>query len=387
MRARTRWLGLAGLLVLVVALLWLPVAAPRLQKLPGGINDTMHYSGSFVTMVNPQTGAQLTTPMTVPMTIDRQVQSIKTGAHKAQLKETLTLTIGTQVQHQVNLMTLDRRSMKLADKTLPTYYINLPFNTSSTDTYFVWKPETDTAYPLVKSEGAATTKVDGLSLNRFTGTMAATPVTAAERTSLASQGMPMSLSSQQVADRLTAAGIDMPKLGAAMQTALTPVERGKVLTALTSPLPLVYEWSSNGNALIEHRTGAVVGITDVTETVAVAPDFAAAAPVVDLLKPHANVPEIGKLLTTLGIMQATPAQTVYSLKYTQTPASISERVSAAKDAVRQLSILRTWIPGGLALLGVLLLIGAAFTARRRVPPEAMPIRRPIEEEPAIRRAA
>ena len=388
MTTRTKWLGFFGLLFLVLAALWLPLGVPQLQRLPAGIDDTMHYQGTMVSNVDLATGAPLAAPVTLPLKVDRHLQSLGTGADNATVKETLTITIGSKVESKVTTATLDRRSMKIEGRDPATYWIDLPFDTSSNKTYEMWKPETNTSYPLQRSPGARQTKVDGLALNRMSGSMPATPVGEEELRSLAAQGFPMQLTSQQVSDRLKGAGIDLVKTSAALQKALTPQQMSGVLVAMTSPVPLQYTWASSGDALIEHRSGMVVSVTGVHETLAVRPNLSGSAPLVDVLKPHATVPEIGKLLTVLDGMGKAPAQTIYSLHYSQTPASITERVGAAKDAVRMLGFVRTALPGGLAVLGVLFLGIAAFTNRRTAPPAAEPQRLPRPEVPPdVRRAA
>jgi hypothetical protein len=398
MRSRSRIatiVGVVGILALVMSLLWLPLFAPLLQRLPGGIDDSLHYTGTFTTNVDLSTGAQLSKPVTLPLTVDRSLKSISTGANNALLKETIVSHIGPKTETQTWTWLIDRSSMKnvvdsrtTVDKT-GTYSINLPFDMSTTKSFSMWKPETASTYTLKPaSSGAATTKLQGLTLQRMDASQPVTPVSADYQKSLAAQGFPMQLSPQQAAGRLTAAGIDLAKTQQALRANLSTEEMSQVLVALTSPLPLQYTWSSGGSALAEHRTGMIVSVQGVTESLGVRPDLSAAAPVVSILQAHAGVPEIKSLLGVFAAMQSAPPQAIYTMNYSQTPASVSERVKAAKDGIGNLNVLRAAVPAGIAGFGLLCLIGFVLLGRQPQPPAAQPERmRPEAEAPEVRKAA
>lgn len=383
---RRRFLFPAGVVALVVAVLWLPFVVPRVERLPGGIDDSTQYEGTFTTWVNPTTGASLTTPIVVPLRIERSVLSLSTGASVAVLAETVTATFAGKTETLAWEHRVDRTSMKRDPQ--GAYTVNLPFDMSSAEAYPMFKPETGTSYPLTRAPGARMTSVDGLRLTRMAGTMPSTPVTAEQRETLARQGLPMELSPAQVAERLKGAGIDIAAAAPVLRSTLTQAELDQVLLALTKPVPLRYSLGVTGDALIEHRTGMIVAVRNATETTSVAPDFSGAAPVMAALQRHAAVPQVQALLGKLQAVATAPAVPVFAFDYDQTPASIAERVSAAKDALSGVRMVEQTLPIGIAVVGLLLLL-ACLPVRRPTEPGEMSGRPPAEEmaPAAARRAA
>ncbi|HZQ26756.1 MAG TPA: porin PorA family protein [Acidimicrobiales bacterium] len=376
MNSPRRLLASAGAVILVAALVWTVLVVPRMERLPGGIDDTMHYQGTVSLGLDPTTGAPLATPLSVPLTIERRVQAVagQTGGHRELVTDTVAATIVGRTSSQAWTYLLDRRSMANVPDTRTvvdkagTYSINLPFNATPTRTYQMWKPETGTSYPLTQSQGAAATKVDGLRVLRLSGGLPKTPVTADEQQALGAQGFPAQLTSEQVTARLAAAGIDLMKTGAALQQALTPAQLDEVLVALTKPLPLQYSLTSSGNALVEPRSGMIVSVEGVTETLTVRPDLSGAAPVLGLLQQHTDIPQIASALAALSAMASAPDQVVYTARYSQTPASVSERVGAAKSARRDLRNLSAVIPLSLGGIALILFVTAAYLRPKTQPP-------------------
>jgi hypothetical protein len=195
--------------------------------------------------------------------------------------------------------------------------------------------------------------------------MASSPVTDKQRSALATQGLPMALSSTEMAARMAAVGIDASAIGPVLDRVLTPKEVGQVLYAFSAWVPLRYELSSRGQALVEPRTGMIVSVADVTESLTAKPDLAATESTLALLRRHADVPEINSLLTKLGAAAAAPGIDVYSLRYSQTPASVASRLHSAKVAAGTLGVVRQIVPWGMALLGLILLLLGSGLGRNR----------------------
>lgn len=340
MKTRSRVSIITGAIVLAVALLWLPFAVPRLVRLPGDLDVTNHYTGAFTAYVNPANGQPLNAPLSVPMTIDRHVYAVDgaVGAERALVKDESNIDIAGSKRIKASTYLIDRRSMENVPDPrsgvdqADTYSINLPFSASSTDTYSMWKAETGVAYPLSRATGARTTTIDGVRLLRMKGAMPATPVTDAERQSLAAQGLPM----QMTADQLLA------RLG----NAVPPASAAALKQAITTPIPLVYSWSSTGDALVEGRTGMIVSVTNVVEKLTVQLD----------LSGHPALAPFASLNTPTSI---------YDLRYSQTPASVAERVDDAKDSSRMIRLVQSEVPGGMAIAGLLLLFYGFISSRRR----------------------
>lgn len=370
---RRRALIAGGLAALMLAALWMPYGVPVLQKMPKSINETVRYQGTFTTQLDAS-GATLAAPVVTPLNIERHIQSLaaQSGARRVMVQETMRIAIGEKRQTMVSTYLIDRRTMQNVPDSRTvvrqngTYSINLPFGTATDHTYRMWRAETGTSYPLAPATGPKTTETDGLRLLRLTGTMATTPVTDKQRAALAVQGLPMALSSTEMAARMTAVGIDVSAIGPVLGRVLTPKELVQVLYAFSAWVPLRYELANRGQALVEPRTGMIVSVANVTENLTAKPDLAAAAPTLALLRRHADVPEINALLTKLDAAAAAPGLQVYSLRYSQTPASVGSQIDKAKAAAGALGIVRQVVPLSLALAGfVLLLLGSGLGRNRK----------------------
>ena len=101
-----------------------------------------------------------------------------------------------------------------------------------------------------------------------------------------------------------------------------------------------------------------------------------------ILQRHTDVAGVPALITTLEQMAAASPQPAFRLQYVQTPASVSDMATYVKDQLSKLDLATKWLPLGIGVIGALLLIGAAFTARRRPPPLAA-----VSEPPAEPRRA
>ena len=65
-----------GVIALAVAAIWRPVVAPQLTKLPTSLDIKYHFTGTYTGQVSQSTGARLTAPQHLPLSIDRQVKAV-----------------------------------------------------------------------------------------------------------------------------------------------------------------------------------------------------------------------------------------------------------------------------------------------------------------------
>ena len=80
-----------GVVLLIVAALWRPVAVPQLVKFPSHLDETTRYSGTFTVYVDPATGQPLADPMILPLEIDRRVRTHPVGvAHTVVNEDAVT---------------------------------------------------------------------------------------------------------------------------------------------------------------------------------------------------------------------------------------------------------------------------------------------------------
>ncbi len=404
MRRRGAIAFAVGVVLLAATAFWVTSVVPQLVKFPTDTNTTLHYGGRMVVFVDQKTGASLVMPKVSSLTIDRTMKALpQSTSSVAVVDERFVVHSGgtTQVEH--NRYALDRRTMQnvtSADAftlapgnpgaSAGSYYVTLPMGTSATDrTMQIWKPETSTTYPLIPLRpGSQPTKLNGLSVYWFSGTLPMTPVTSAELKVLAAAGLPMSASPQAVAAQLTAAGMDIPALTRALAPVLSATEAAQVLKVMSSPVPLHYYAFSSGIVAVEPATGAVIDIKNAVDGIAYSPSTAGLKTLVTVLSRHTNVAGVRGALRALRSLASGPPQPVYELQYSQTPASVASMVSTAKSQADQINLVSFDIPLGVGILGgVLLLLGAADIARRRSgrrPQAAVP---PPAERPAGKEAA
>jgi len=384
----TRTLAVAGVIVVAAAVVWRPVAEPRLVKFPAHVDVTMHYAGTASTFVDASTSAALATPTVAPLTIDRHIQTMPGGgAHTAVLLETLTITSGGRVQVERNQYVIDRRSMQNVRSPLSwaidasnvvdrsgTYYVTLPMGTDARKSYDIWKSEAGTSYPIT-DDPSAPTRVAGVSTVGLAGSLAPTRVIPQEEAALAARGLPVSLSPAQAQARLAAAGVDLGAATRTLAAALSPAELVQVTKALATPVALRYFWEVRGSAAINHTTGALVEIPSADEIVLVQPDLGALAGLGPMLASHASAPGVATLQRQLGAVLGASPQPVYEMTYQETAASAAATAGRVSDQLTQIRVVRTIVPWGLATLGVVLLVGAGVTSRRprRETPDALPL--------------
>ena len=379
-------LSICGALVLAGALAWSTLAVPRLVKFPLNTDTTLHYSGHFVTYVNAKTGAALPTPTSAPLMVDRTIKAVPSASSSsvAIVDENIVLHYSGSTVKEDNVYAVNRRSMCNVPNAhactfapgnpypaAGSYYVTLPMNIKPGVTQLdIWKPETGTTYPLVPIRtGSEPSSLDGLHVVWFSGTLPMTPVASYERTALAARGLPMSLTPAQVEAQMTARGISVSALSAALTPVLSPTELSEVAAVLRTPVPLHYSAFGSGLVAAETRTGAIISLTNVIDGIAVAPSTTGLDTLITILSHHSSVKGVPAALTALRSMAAAPPQRVYELQYTQTPASVATMVNTAKSQLRQISIVTDDVPIALVVIGLLLIIaGVARRLRRRTPP-------------------
>jgi hypothetical protein len=381
--------GISGVVLVAGALSWSTLAVPQLVKFPINTNLTLHYTGHFLTYVNPSTGATLARPTSVPLSVDRRVQAdpASSTSSVAIVKEQLLLHYSGKTATETNIYAVNRRSMCNVPSVRActfapgnpypaagSYYLTLPMNIKPGVTKMnMWKPETATTYPLIPLRpGAQPSSLDGLKVAWFNGILPMTPVAPYERTALAKEGLPMTLAPAQVEAQMTAAGISIPALTKALTPALTPAEASQVATVLTKPITLHYYAFGSGLVGAETRTGTEVDIKNVVDAIDVAPDTSGLHVLTTVLARHTSVAGVPAALAALRHLATAPPQPVYELQYSQTPASIAAMVSTTNSQLRQINIVTDWIPIGLAVLGACLLVTGIYRRRSRpTPPAAM----------------
>jgi len=371
-------------IVLAVAALWTPVAVPRLVKFPTSTNVRVVYTGSLLTYVNAKTGATLKQPVAANLTVDRHLQALpaQSSSSVALVKETLSITAGSVHQTELNMYALNRRTMQAVTSSkaytfrpgnnpnrLSSYYVTLPMGLTTTTKLSIWKPESGTTYLLhsLPVSAATPSTLNGLKVLWYEGTLPMTLAPAYEQAGLAARGFPMLLSSAQVEAQLATAGVPVKSLTAALPTVLTATQLHALLTVLGKPVALQYFIFTSGQVAAEPQTGTIIKLQNVVDGVAVRPNPAPLRAVISILDLHLNVPIVASAVAVMRRIEAAPPQSVYQLRYTQTPATVASMVKLARNQINQLNVAQRDLPVGLGVLGLLLVVAAIVGYRRRRP--------------------
>ncbi len=386
MRRVGKALVVAGTVLLVLAALaWLIV--PKVAvKYPGGpLDKTAIATGTFTLYVDPATAAPRP-PQELPLRIERRLHVIENTSSRSVVQEDDAELVGPlprQVFEQRYVV--DRSSLRnVSDSRAyaytpdnginrsPNYSINLPFG-SGKGPYPVWKNETGSAYPFTR---VATLTRNGVKLDRYHGRLTDAAVQDYYIAQLARQGIPQQLSPAQAAEQLKAAGADPSALTSVVLPRLTPADRAEITSILAAPVPLDYRLDVDTNFLVEPRTGAIVGLERIDQTLRARPDIAGIGRVQAILvKPeYANDPVVAGAASTVQKLVAQPPETpVFRLDYAQTAASVDELVDFADGRGDRITFATQIVPAALAIGGlVLLVIGILLIFRNPRPGAVAP---------------
>lgn len=361
---------------------------PALVKFPLSTDITLHYSGQLVTYVNARTGARLSTPQSVPLSVSRTIKALPSESTSSQavVSEHIVLRYGTTVVNEDNRYVIDRRTMKnvASDKawtfspanpgaSAGSYYVTLPMNLDQSTPMHIWKPESGSTYPLsADPHSGQPSSLDGMAVSWFMGTLPMTPVAPYEASALAARGFPASVSPAQVQAQLQAGGVNIASLSLSLLRVLSPAETSQLVAAMTKPVKLQYYAFGSGLVGAEPRTGAMIALHGITDGIAVSPDTSSLKIVATILGRHTSVPGVSAALSGLKRLASAPPSPVYELRYTQTPASIADVVRTTQSQLSQISLVSSWIPLGAVILGAVLFLGGlAVVWRRRTPPPAV----------------
>lgn len=393
----------AGLVA--VALLWWAFAVPALVKYPTDLDVTPRYEGTFTLFVDRTTAAPLETPLTVPLEIERHVRAIgeESGASRVVVEETVTQKAGDLVDAtQTNVYVMDRRTMRnvgddrayafdpanMVDRS-GAYRLNLPFHTSSSSTYAIYKNEVATIYEMRASATTPTTNEAGLHLHNFTGAASEVPLAQAYVAELNKVvALPESMTLDQLKPQLKALGLDVDATLAAVAPVIRPKDLAALAQLAAKPIPLQYVLSFEGTAAIDTTTGAEVDV-GASEWVGAKPVLADVAALQAIIAHYPDVPAAVAAGDSLTALRSAPATKVFEYQYEQTPASVADIAAEVKALRNQIRLAEMYVPFGLlGVAGLSVVVGAlafwrrhsrgAHDARPAVPAyESVPEREPV----------
>jgi Porin PorA len=388
-------------------LAWMVVGVPTLVKYPTDLDVSPQYEGTFSLLVDPLTAAPLAEPVVMPLTVDRRIEAIEdeSGSSRVVARETIHQVAGELLDvTQTNQYVMDRSSIEnvaddrafafdpanVVDRS-GSYRLNLPFDTSQSETYDMYKNEIDDTYGLVGDTETPTTDLEGLHLSNFVASVDEARLSDAYLTELnKTVPLPDTMTLDQMKPQLLAAGIDVDALVTALTPVLTPEDAATLSSFAADPIPIEYVMSFDGQAAVEPVTGAEVRVS-VSESVGASPVLTSLPALQDVLSHYPGVPEAVTASAALDDLAAAPASPLFEYSYEQTPASVADVADTVTDMRRQVLLAKVWLPLALAAGAVVsLVVGAVVFLRRRPRPidttgleEPHPAPRPDKEEREI----
>lgn len=369
----------------VAALLWMVVGVPALVKYPTDLDVRPQYKGTFSLLVDPSTAAPLAKPVVMPLTVDRHIGAIgdESGSSRVVVRETIHEVAGDLLDvTQTNQYVMDRSSLEnvaddrafafepanVVDRS-GSYRLNLPFDTSRSQTYDVYKNEIDDTYKLVADTRNPTTDIEGLHLSNFSARVGEAPLSSAYLAELdKTVPLPDSMTLDELKPQLVAAGVDVDALMTALTPVLTPDDAATLSGVAAKPIPIAYVLSFTGHAAVEPVTGAEVKVS-VAESVGAKPVLASLPTLKRVLGHYPDVPQAVTTRAALDDLAAAPATPLFTYSYQQTPASVADVASRTTDMRRQVLMAEVWLPLALATGAALsLVVGAVVFLRRRPRP-------------------
>jgi hypothetical protein len=296
------------------------------------------------------------------------------GAHTAVLEEAVTYRIAGSTQRERHHYVIDRRSMQHRDDgrswsfspanrviQAGTYRVTLPLGTKTDGRYRIWENEPGRSFWMVPDPARTVVHRHGLALAGLQEVWRGVPVASYYRAELRKQGFALELTFPELAARLAEGGVDVERA----LDALPPSDAPVVAAAREVRLPLRFFRDNDGHALVERRTGSIVELVYSAEAITATPDLAPVRGLRDALGRAAASPDVATLRDALDAIDRAAPTPVYSLRYEQTAASVAETARRAKSDLRTLDIVERFIPAGLAVLSMVLLVPVAVVRRDR----------------------
>jgi hypothetical protein len=372
-----------GVVVLAVAAVWRPVVAPQLTKLPTSLDIKYHFSGTYTGYVNQSTGARLAAPQNLPLSIDRQVRAVPAPSTSSELvvNDASTVMIGPGKTPQILQYVLDRSTAgnvksPYAYALVPgnvvdragSYSLGPPPGADTAKTYPMWVDEIGKAVPITYANATAT--VHGVAVQEWQLNLPATPMATSF---VSAMHLPTTMSFAEFEAQLKAQGTDLALGLKILSGSLTGAEKASLAALTARPIPLQYFYAITIKLLVEPASGTIVDTLTAVRAYSVRPVLGPfAATLAPMLAAHPANLAAAPLAAGSKKLTAAPAQSLYTLTFHQTPASVTDTAGQAGHNANLLNIIEMWIPIGLGVIG-LILVGLAFTGRwRRVPPAGKP---------------
>jgi hypothetical protein len=369
-RRRAAQTILAVGVVLAVAGIVLPfILGAAFVSYPGGpVDQSTRATGMYTLLVNPGTLAPQP-PQSQPMSLERHLRTVETSGDTVIIQQDDLEKIGPlpplvfsqryaidqgSVRNVASPQAYAYMPGNPVDRS-PAYSVNLPLGTGN-GPYLFWDDATGQAYP-VTAQGSVTR--DGLRLLRFHGHLTGARVSPAFLTALAPLGLPATATLTDLTPQLMAAGVDVTQLLSGPLRQLDSTDQNVVKGIVNAAMTVGYLLTTDVTLLVDPKTGTIVSLDHVSQTLAMRPEIAGIGRVLAILsqakyatKPDvvAAAAQVAKLITT------PPTTSLFTVSYAQTPQSAASVATFAKSRGNDIDMLTITIPLIVGLVGLVLIL-------------------------------
>jgi hypothetical protein len=187
------------------------------------------------------------------------------------------------------------------------------------------------------------------------------------------QGLPQTLTIQQLAPQLTAAGIDPGAVDDAIAQLDDPADRTEARALFTAPVPMAYGLSTDESLLVEPTSGAVVAVERVDRTLTMTPVVSQLGRLQLILGQarYAAKPVVVTGAQALARLAASPPAVPYAtVTYSQDAPSVAQAAAYARSRAGHILLWTRTVPLVLAVVGLLaVVVGFLLRPRRRRRPD------------------
>lgn len=379
-RQAARALFALGVVLIVVAIVLPTVLRTTAASYPDSAfrDTTIHATGTATLLVDPATLLPAAQPgRALPLDLQRRVHTIDTVGDTVVVQEDDTQAIANLApqrfvqRYTVNNTTLQNVATPQAYAytpgtpayRAPAYSVAFPFS-ADTRPYPLWNNEV--GQPVTYTYDGKTT-VDGLGLNRYHGVLDNTDLQPALLTQLAPEGLPSTMTFDQLKPQLTANGVNIAQLVNVALRQLEQPDQQAVNTLLAAPIPLTYQLSADSQLLVEPWTGTIVSLDRIDETITERPDFAGIGRIYAIITQdkYATKPDVTAAAAELAqLFSAPPTTKLLAETYSQTPPSVATIADSANAWANRIILLTIVIPIVVGVIGLLLILAALWTQRR-----------------------
>jgi flagellar basal body-associated protein FliL len=383
-----------GIVLIVVAAVWWGAIAPTLTKLPSNLDTPMNFEGKLTQFVDSATQQPLPAgqELVIPLTTLRTFKSIpdQYTSSVAVCQDIIVMTLAGQEQPpQVFNDPLDRKTRKFVESDQSWAYTPEVVLKDRVGHYGPLFPgglkvgDTVSAFFDDVSKAQDCTVVDKIDNWEGLGVTAIkidAALPAAEyypgvaQTLLASMGLPMELTFDQVSAQLKAKGLDLGALLAGLAQVAAPEDMQALQAITQQPIKLKYFMEGKDIVYIEQKTGATLGAT-LDRTTSMQIDTAGLLGAFAIIGKYATDPTIGPTVAGLmqaagGLAKAGPTK-VFNQYMSIIKTSEASLAQDAKDNIPKLALANLWIPLIIVIVGFLVLVaGAILMLRGRKTPAA-----------------